>query len=205
MTTTLKDTAIQKALENNWQEAIEANLEIIAQNKNDLDALNRLAYAYLKSGQFKEAKETYDTVLSKDKTNPIAIKNLRKITTLAGQKGGASTPIQTGHVMENVFIQEAGKTKTVELINLADKKTLLTLQNGDEVQLTPKRSKIFVLSSDKTYIGMLPDSVGIRLISFIKGGNEYQGCVKGIDDKSVSVFIKEVKRAKKFSNQSSFS
>jgi hypothetical protein len=52
---------------------------------------------------------------------------------------------------------------------------------------------------------MLPDNIGTRLISFIKGGNEYQACIKGIDDKEVIVFIKEVKRAKKFSDQSSFS
>lgn len=81
----------------------------------------------------------------------------------------------------------------------------MTLQYGDDVILTVKRSKIFVLNSDKTFIGMLPDNVGIRLASFMKGGNEYQACIKGIEEKSISVFIKEVKRAKRFSNLSSFS
>lgn len=51
---------------------------------------------------------------------------------------------------------------------------------------------------------MLPDNVGLRLTSFIKGGNEYQACVKSVDDKNVTVFVKEVKRAKKFTNIPSF-
>jgi len=38
----------------------------------------------------------------------------------------------------------------------------------------------------------------------MKGGNEYQACIKGVDDKNVTLFIKEVKRAKKFFDQSSF-
>lgn len=202
--TSLKDIAIQKALENQWDEAIVTNLEILNQNSHDLDTLNRLAYAYLKSSNLDLAKETYNKVISIDKTNPIALKNLKKLDTMATHSNNSSGQNHVNHLMENVFIQEAGKTKTVELSNLADKKTLISLQHGDEVLLTIKRSKIFVLTTEKTYIGMLPDNVGIRLLSFMKGGNEYVGCIKSIEDKSVTVFIKEVKRAKKFSNQSSF-
>lgn len=201
----LKDLAIQKALDNKWDEAIATNLEILKLNEHDLDTLNRLAYAYLKSANLDLAKKTYSKVISIDKTNPIALKNLKKLETLATQSSTKTNSNHINHLMENVFIQEAGKTKTVELTNLADKKSLISLQHGDEVFLTIKRSKIFVLTTEKIYIGMLPDNVGIRLISFMKGGNEYLGCIKSIDEKSVTVFIKEVKRAKRFSNQSSFS
>lgn len=201
--TSLKDLAIRKALENKWDEAIQTNLEILEENKHDLDTLNRLAYAYLKSGNLALAKTTYSEVIAIDKTNPIALKNLKKLDTLSSSNGIAAAS-HVNHLMENVFIQEAGKTKTVELTNLADRKTLISLQHGDEVVLIIKRSKVFVLTTEKTYIGSLPDNVGIRLVSFIKGGNEYMGCIKSIEDKSVNVFIKEIKRAKKFSNQSSF-
>lgn len=203
--TSLKDLAIKKALDNQWEEAIKTNLEILEENDHDLDTLNRLAYAYLKSSNLELAKKTYNKVISIDKTNPIALKNLKKLETLSSNNGTSSKSNHVNHLMENVFIQEAGKTKTVELTNLADRKTLISLQHGDEVMLTIKRSKVFVQTSEKTYIGMLPDNVGIRLVSFMKGGNEYIGCVKSIDEKSVNVFIKEIKRAKKFSNQSSFS
>lgn len=202
MTTSHHSLAIQFALENKWDEAVKINQEILLENAKDLDALNRLAYAFLKLGDFKKSKNTYDKVISIDRTNPIANKNLKKLISL-GEKGNTGPSFTTNH-MENVFIQEAGKTKTIELTNVADKKTLLMLQHGDEVNLTIKRSKIFVQTPDKTFIGMLPDSLGTRLTNFMEGGNEYQACVKGIDDKSVTIFIKETKRAKKFENQSSF-
>lgn len=200
----LKDQAIKSALENRWDDAIDLNLQIIAEIPKDIDSLNRLAYAYMQSGKFDEAKTTYGQIIDLDKTNPIATKNLRKLSTLSTQKNGKS--ILNHHIhMDNVFIQEAGKTKTVELSNIADKKTLMTLQHGDDVTLAIKRSKIFVQSADKTFIGMLPDSIGIRLIAFMKGGNEYQACIQSVGDKSITIFIKEVKRAKKYTDQSSFS
>jgi hypothetical protein len=158
----------------------------------------------MQSGKFSEAKETYNAIIDLDSTNPIATKNLKKLLALSQQKNGVSSLPHINH-MDNVFIQEAGKTKTVDLTNVADKKTLMSLQHGDDINLIIKRSKIFALTSDKTFIGMLPDSVGIRLIGFMKGGNEYQACIKGVDDKNVTIFIKETKRAKKYINQSSFS
>lgn len=201
---TLKDNAIKLALDNNWEEAILVNKEILTESPKDIDSLKRLAYAFMQSGKFVDAKETYNAIIALDSTNPIATKNLRKLMALSQQKNGVSSSSHINH-MDNVFIQEAGKTKTVDLTNVADKKTLMSLQHGDDIQLIIKRSKIFALTSDKTFIGMLPDNVGIRLIGFMKGGNEYQACIKGVDDKNVTVFIKETKRAKKYINQSSFS
>lgn len=200
----LKDQAIKLALDNNWDDAIALNKQILEENQQDIDTLNRLAYAYMQSGKFDDAKSTYTLVTDIDKTNPIAVKNLKKLVALSQSKNGINPQSHTNH-MDNVFIQEAGKTKTIELSNIADKRTLMSLQHGDEVILTIKRSKVFALTSDKAFVGMLPDNVGIRLISFIKGGNEYQACIKSVDERSVSVFIKETKRAKKFFNQSSFS
>lgn len=201
---TLKDNAIKLALDNNWEEAILINQELLTENPKDIDSLKRLAYAYMQSGKFSEAKETYNAIIDLDSTNPIATKNLKKLLALSQQKNGVSSLPHINH-MDNVFIQEAGKTKTVDLTNVADKKTLMSLQHGDDINLIIKRSKIFALTSDKTFIGMLPDSVCIRLIGFMKGGNEYQACIKGVDDKNVTIFIKETKRAKKYINQSSFS
>ena len=199
----LKDTAIKLALENNWEAAITVNKQLLDENPHDIGTLNRLSYAYMQSGKFEEAKNSYNRILELDTTNPIATKNLRKLMTLSSRKSNSNLISHLNH-MDNVFIQEAGKTKTVDLLNIADRKTLTTLQNGDNVTLTIKLSKIFAITSEKAYIGMLPDNVGIRLIYFMKGGNEYQACIKGVDDKNITLFIKETKRAKKYSDQSSF-
>ncbi len=198
----LKDQAIKYALENNWKEAIQINQLILENNPKDIDALNRLGFSYLKCQKFKEAKKIFEKVISFDKTNPIAHKNIKKIEALSGNKINESNNI---HNIDGLFIQETGKTKSIELRNLADKKTLLLLETADEVNLVIKRSKIFVQKPDKTFIGMLPDDIGMRLISLINGGNEYNAFIMNSDDKKVTIFVKEVKKSKKFANQPSFS
>ena len=57
---------------------------------------------------------------------------------------------------------------------------------------------------DKTYIGMLPDNIGMRMIAFINGGNEYSACIKSVGDKDVTVFIRETKKMSRFRDQPSF-
>ncbi|HVZ12680.1 MAG TPA: hypothetical protein VG965_06655, partial [Patescibacteria group bacterium] len=102
------------------------------------------------------------------------------------------------------FIEEAGKTKTLELKNVADKKTLSRLEPGEGIVLAVKRSKVFAQMEDHTFIGMLPDNVGMRMTTFMNGGNEYTACIKGVEENSVTIFIRETKKAAKFKNQPSF-
>jgi len=203
----LKDLAIKNALENNWQEAYKINKKILEENPTEINTLNRLAFSLMKLGRYKQAKIIYQKIIEIDKTNPIALKNLKKVEVFIKQHIKRSETAQTtdniSHI-ENLFIEEAGKTKTIDLKNITDKKTLSILQSGEPVTLIVKRSKIFVQSSCNQYIGMLPDSIGVRLIPFIKGGNKYQTFVKSVNDRNVSVFIKEVQKSSKFKDQPSF-
>ncbi|OGH11276.1 MAG: hypothetical protein A2857_06650 [Candidatus Levybacteria bacterium RIFCSPHIGHO2_01_FULL_36_15] len=202
----LKDLAIKKALENNWKEACDINKKILEDNSSDIDALNRLAFSYIKLGKYSKARSIYKQVIKIDDSNPIALKNIKKIDSMSKQdiKNPKLTIHDSTVVIEDLFIEEAGKTKTVELKNIADRRTLSFLQAGDMVSLVIKRSKIFVQAEEKKYIGMLPDNVSMRLIPFMKGGNEYQAYIKSVNDKNASIFIKEVKKVGKFKNQQSF-
>lgn len=209
MVTPLKTLAVNFALSSDWKKAIEINEQIISGNPNDVDALNRLGFAYMKLGKYKKAKDAYKKVIIIDKTNPIALKVLKKLesfpkfgnTTTGNGKAINSNGIPTSI---SAFIEEAGKTKTVDLKNLTDKKTLSFIEPGDIVTIAIKRSKIFIQTSDKKYIGMLPDNISARLIKFIKGGNVYSACVKACDEKNVKVFFKETKKSNKFKSQVSF-
>ena len=49
--------AIEEALKQNWKKAIELNRHIIKENPNDIEALNRLAFALTEMGLIKEAKQ----------------------------------------------------------------------------------------------------------------------------------------------------
>ena len=106
--------------------------------------------------------------------------------------------------IDSMFIEESGKTKSVELVNVAQTSILTRLVTGELLELRIKRLKVFVLDTNNIYIGMLPDDIGKRLIKFIKGGNTYEACVKSANEHHVIIFIKELKRASRFKNYPSF-
>lgn len=206
MSSDLKNLAVQKALENSWKEACDLNLKILEEDPDDIDSLNRLAFAYMKQADFKHAKSTYKKVTEIDRSNPIAIKNLKKLEMMSLQKdANPNKKIDIPMHAADLFIEEAGRTKTVELKNIAERKTLSFFQPGDAVNLVIKRSKIFVQSFDHEFLGMLPDSIGSRILPLMQGGNDYEAYIKAITDKSVTVFVREIKRAARFRNQASFS
>lgn len=197
---TLKDKAIQTALEGNWEEAISANKELLEENSKDIDALNRLSLAYTIVGKIRSAKITYQKVLDIDPLNPIALRNLKNLKNT--KKDGKVSPTQV--FLNNQFIEETGKTKVVDLVNIAPSSVVQTLRTGETVTLSIKRLRIFVLKNEKQYVGVLPDDIGKRLIKFMKAGNKYEAYIKSTNAHKVIIFIKEIKRATKFKNQPSF-
>jgi len=192
----LKSQAIQTALVGDWDNAIALNQKILNQEPKDIDTLNRLAFAYLSLGDTKEARNIYQKVLSLDTKNPIAIRNLKRLNEVNYKKENCQ--------INNLFIEEPGKTKIIELINLADKKIISHIRSGEKIALCIKRMKIFAIDQNNKYIGMLPDDLCRRLIKFINGGNKYEAYARTIDSNKISIFIRELKRVKKYKNQPSF-
>lgn len=194
-----KNQAIQTALTGNWEEAIKLNKTLIEENPVDVEALNRMGLAYTILGKNKLARDTYQKVLDIDPLNSIAIKNLKKIKNEPSKNSQDSEII----LVNNIFLEETGRTKVVDLINLAQAEILLTLQTGQAVDLSVKRQKAFISQGSK-YIGVLPDDIGKRLIKLIKGGNKYEAFVKSTNHQNVTIFIRELKRATKFKDHPSF-
>lgn len=202
--TSLKDQAIQFALQGDWEKAVDFNQQILEENTNDIETLNRMAFALTALHRNKDAIKMYEKVLLLDNQNPIAIKNMKRLNASKKQNGTSThTPLYTA-LADTMFIEEHGKTKVVELINVAQSQVIAHLMTGEMVLLRIKRSKIFVLDTSETFIGMLPEDIGKRLINFMNGGNMYQACIKAINKKSLTIFIKETKRVNKFKNQLSF-
>jgi len=195
--------AIQAALYNNWKDARLFNEEILAKNPNDVDALNRLAYAYLQLGKIKEDKRHYKKVITLDSYNQIAKKNLlklnqyKKITTNTIPNG--SSPLHP-----DFFLEEPGRTKTITLINIAPFSLLSSLTIGKEVFLSAKRHTIEVRDINKAYLGALPDDISYRLIRCLKAGNTYTIFIKNVSKNTITVFVKELKRGARLKNQPSF-
>lgn len=203
--TLLKDQAIQTALTGDWNAAIILNLELLKENPNDIEALNRLAFAYNVIGKTKEAKTTYQKVLEIDRQNVIALKNIKRLSHAKNTPHEANYSPLLGTTGNTAFLEESGKTKIVDLINIAESKTTEQLIAGERVQLRIKRSKIFILDMKQQYVGMLPDNIGKRLIRFIDSGNEYEAYIKSIEgNQKISIFMKETKRVTALRNVPSF-
>ena len=196
-----KNQAIQTALLGDWQNATAINKALLNHNPNDIEALNRLAFALTVLGKLKNAKSIYKKVLRIDSLNPIALKNIKRLTSISPQKKIKNLALTT---VNHAFLEETGKTKVVALVNVAQPKVIARLTVGQSLVISIKRLKIFIQDKALQYIGVLPDDIGKRLIKFIKGGNEYEGYVKSANDHHVIIFIREIKRAYKFKDQPSF-
>jgi hypothetical protein len=200
----LSDIAIQAALTHNWEQAITTNKMILEESEDDISALSRLAFAYIQIGKIKEAKRIYHKILALDRYNTIAHKNLEKINSLPKQFKVNPNGCKTNGLSPNLFLEEPGRTKTIILTNIAPSSIVSKLSIGDTVTLYPKKHSIEVRDSRKTYLGALPDDVSFRLLRLIKAGNGYHVCIKNVTKNSISVFVKETKRGKKFASQPSF-
>lgn len=201
-TALLEKQAIESALSQSWEKAIEFNKELLKIQPNDVAALNRLGRAYLELGKPNLARQTYKKVLKIDRYNPIASKNMAR---LVGQKPFPKKPVPIkSTLVKEIFLEEPGKTKVVRLVRLTSAQILSQLDSADPVLLAPKKRVVSVLNQDGTYVGALPDDLSQRLVNFIKGGNRYQAFVKGASCRHLEIFIRETFRNQKFRNLPSF-
>ena len=197
----LPAAAVTAALSQDWKEAIRINTALVKNNKNDVEALSRLAYAYLKTGQFLVAKKTYEKVLALDQYNQIAQKNLIKLASIKKKTIRDTDRIQ---VSPMIFLEEPGKTKIVECIHVAPSQVLSSLSSGQEVTLKQKNHCVEIRSNQNTYLAVLPDDLSFKMNKLLTAGNTYRVVVKSVDKNALKVLIRELSRGKKFANQPSF-
>ncbi|MBI5619339.1 tetratricopeptide repeat protein [Candidatus Gottesmanbacteria bacterium] len=195
------DDAIACALAQQWKEAIRINTALLALDKTDIDALCRLAFAYLKTGKLAAAKTNYQNVLALDPYHQIALKNLKRLGTLK-RKDVTGDSMQTISPLQ--FLEEPGKTKIVECVHLAPVAILSTLVSGQEVTLKAKNHCVEVRDAKNRYLAVLPDDISFKLIKFMGAGNRYHALVKGVEKQSLKVFLRETTRGKRFAHQPSF-
>lgn len=196
----LQKQAVEAAKQGKWPEAIELNQEILQENPCNISALNRLALAQMQLSQIEEAKETLCRVLELDKLNKIALKNLEKAK--RKQKGKVAQFNQCSS-----YIEEPGKAKVIDLIRLADDKSLKKCAVGQECTLDPKSSFISInIADNSSYLGTLPKEISTRLINLINSGNEYGCVIHSIepDQEKCKVYIEELKVSSKNLGKTSF-
>lgn len=193
--------AITATLRGRWEDAINANLEILVNSPHDTAALNRLGVAYLKTKQTGSAKKAFQKALSLDPFNSIAKTNLKKASPKFSNDYN-NPSLLSNHTFS--FIEEPGKSKVIPLANLGEPNIIATLFTGLEVELKIAARKVKIATTKEKYIGSLPDDISIHLIRLIKAGYKYQTLIKSADTASVQVYIKEIKNSKRLKGVPSF-
>lgn len=208
----LEQQAINAALCGRWPEASRLNQELLKENPGNTETLNRLARASFELGDLNKAKKYYGQALQVDPYNQIAAKFIKKIETCKKRKlqtGSKKNDEQTdnfslGGSVSDLFIEEPGRTRLVNLLKVAEPQRLSYLCPGETVKLVPKNRYISVTDTQGDYLGILPDDLSHRLIRFIKGGNKYQALTKAIKANGLTILIRETFRSGRFKNQPSF-
>lgn len=202
----LSRLAIDAALSSNWEEALKLNKKIIKEEPQNVDALARLARVYMEMGRSTLAKKYYGEVVKIDPYNPIALKNLKIIKSFKsnGHYSGHTYSVFPAKLSASLFLQEPGKTKIVNLLNIAEPQKLSTTYCGMPVKMLIKNRKITIVDDYNNYLGVMPDDISHYLLRLIRGGNKYQLFIKSIRVNALAVLIKEIYRSKRFKNQPSF-
>ncbi len=199
----LEQQAIDAAINSQWHDAIKLNEKILKQDNKNLAAYLRLGFIYLQTNKIAEAKKFYQRALRLQPKNQVAVENLERIGILEEEKGSKKLSAQT-NLDPSLFLEVPGKTKSVALVNLGQKKDLAGLSIGQIVELKAKKRKVETRTTSGQYIGCLPDDLSKRLIFFLKAKSKYNAYVKEAGVNRVVLFIKEEAKGKKVAQFLSF-
>jgi tetratricopeptide (TPR) repeat protein len=103
--------AVEMALMGRWDDAVQANLQILEVFPDDIPARNRLGKAYYELGRPEDALAAYEQSLQKQPTNNIARK---KLAELYGQLK-REPAVRVGEGMPAVAIAEEEQEEAAEL------------------------------------------------------------------------------------------
>jgi len=186
----LSSEAINLAVQGRWEEAVKLNRNILERFPDDIKAYNRLGRALTKLGEFAQAKEAYLKTLELAPDNPIAKKNIARLDSLP--KSNVSFDNRLSKISPELFVTESTKSGIVNLHNLASSEVLVTVAQGDQVQLDIEGQRLVVKSGDGMHLGEVEPKHNSRLMKLIKGGNKYVAAIFGMEANKMQVIIKEV-------------
>lgn len=201
----LEQQAIDSAINLQWDEAIGLNKQILKADKENVDACLRLGFAYLQLKDIQEAQKYYNKSLKLRPKNQVALENLERLAIMEMKDHPSHKKNKLKNAINpSMFLEVPGKTKTVSLVNLGQKKHLAAVSVGQEVELKQKKRKIEIRTMAADYLGSLPDDLSKRLIFFLKGKSKYKANVQEASLTRLVLFIQEESKGKKVSQYTSF-
>ena len=199
----LAEQAINLAMQSRWDEAAQVNRSIISLDPKNVDAYNRLGKALAELGRYGEARAAYARTLELDSTNSIAKKNLSRLQAI----GDTAAPVAETRqkVDPDLFIEETGKTGVSQLQN-PDGQALQRMTAGDLVILSQQDNQLAVTDPSGTYLGTVEPRLALRLINFMRTGNQYAAAIASVSPTGDSgrVIIKETLQSPENAGKLSF-
>jgi tetratricopeptide (TPR) repeat protein len=200
----LTNDAIAQALNGEWERAAEVNRVILDLCPSDVEAMNRLGKALIELGQYEEAREVLGEVVRTSPYNTIAKKNLARLDQL-GSAPAPNKQVRKGGGAPQIFIEESGKSGTTVLQKPASGRVVASIAPGDPVTLEVENGAVIsVYARDGEYLGRVEPKLGKRLIGLINGGNRYEAAIIGVNDRGISIIIRETYRHPSLHNVCSF-
>ncbi|MCX6732358.1 MAG: tetratricopeptide repeat protein [Candidatus Roizmanbacteria bacterium] len=198
---TLETKAIDAAIQANWTQAIEFNSQILELDRKNVQALLRIAFSYLQTGNYEESKKYYHKALRLQPKSSVAHQYLEKLEIL---EQGKTKPQTKTAFDPHLFIESFGKTKMTSLTNLGQKQILAQLSIGQRMQLKIKKRRVEIRTESDEYVGTLADDISKRLILFIKAKSTYTAYIKEVSFTKVIIFIREDKKGRSVNHHISF-
>lgn len=203
----LAEQAINLAMSNQWQQAIETNQRLIDETGPDVEAYNRLGKAYAQVGRIGQAREAYNASLKLEPTNTIALRNVARLAALKDEAPAVATGGEAGiHADPTFFIEETGKTVTRAIFSDAPKETLALVAAGDILAMRRESSVIIVTMRTGERLGVLDGKLSARLMELQDGGNAYAIAASGVDvgRRELRVLIREMRQSPHLAGRVSF-
>ena len=194
--------AVSLALEGRWQDAYDANLDILQGCPDDVEALNRLGKALLELGRYSEARQAFERAMVYSPYNTIAKKNLKRLSHF--DHDAPFLQPSTKSVALHPFIEDGGRSRIMMLEQLSPYRVFARMAAGDEVTLINDPKGLVVKNWDGEYLGLVEAKPRMRLSRLIEGGNRYGAAITKINYPEVSIIIWESYRHPDLTSVSSF-
>ena len=196
------ELAITLATQSRWEEAVQANQDILKVFPQDVDALNRLGKASLELGRYADAREAYGKAVHLEPSNTIARKNLQR---LSAMKETPTESVGAGaRVDPSLFIEEAGKTAVVAVQNLGAREVVGKTTAGDALELRQTGSIMALFTLSGEFLGQLDPKMSSRVGKLMGRGNRYEAAVTSATDQHVRVILREVYQSPDMAGKPSF-
>lgn len=179
----LQKLSIKAALNKNWNEAIDFNLQILSQDETNLDARLRLGIAYLQLEDFKNAKKYYNEVLEKDPINKIAIEKMKFVK---------EKKIQEFIIPDtDRLLKEPGNSIELTVEILTKGITCEKFKFGDNLILKVRDKAVSVHRDDEkqSLINYLSDTVAKAILKALSKKGEIDIKFIGGKDKKIKIII----------------